>query len=74
MPTLITVTAMNQRTIAAALCRVGAAVEFDALKPETLISPLTSLLDQEARLAMSEAASRLVDGLGADRIASRVLG
>jgi UDP-2,4-diacetamido-2,4,6-trideoxy-beta-L-altropyranose hydrolase len=71
LPTVISVLADNQRTIANSLHRAGAALN---LGPAETLSPEDYALAVHefsgARLsAMSEAAGRLVDGLGAERVA-----
>lgn len=72
LPALTLVLADNQRDIAAEMDRRGAARSLgrhEAATPEGLKKAVADLLwDRNARLAMSEAGRRLVDGEGAGRV------
>ena len=72
-PSLMLVLADNQRPNAAALVKAGAACvlgDADALSHEQIAPMLARLLaDRTGLRAMSEAAARVVDGLGAYRVA-----
>jgi UDP-2,4-diacetamido-2,4,6-trideoxy-beta-L-altropyranose hydrolase len=71
LPTLQIILAENQRPIAQALDRAGAALELDI---QTLDAGLNQVISQlaltpEKLHRMSEAAAGVTDGLGADRVA-----
>jgi spore coat polysaccharide biosynthesis predicted glycosyltransferase SpsG len=76
LPSLAVVLADNQRANTLALAEAGACLALEAA--EGLAPPLaeafTALCDDGVRRArMSEAAAGLCDGLGADRVAARML-
>ena len=77
LPTVTVVLADNQRPMAQAMAAAGLtlAVEAAAADFETrLASGLQTLIgDAACRRAMSEAAARVCDGLGADRVAEAML-
>ena len=73
LPAILLVLAENQRTVAAALARAGAALvmpEFSALAGQ-----VRALRDDPAALArMALAAAHVTDGLGAARVREKLLG
>lgn len=71
LPSLQLVLAENQRAIARALSRAGAALLLDRSKLESdLRNALTQLFRDPSQLVrMSAAAAAVVDGLGAARVA-----
>lgn len=70
VPTLLVILAENQRSGALALAATGAALLIDATKP--LVEQLQSSFDQlqaaDLRHQMTNAASRVTDGRGAERL------
>ncbi|MCE3025994.1 UDP-2,4-diacetamido-2,4,6-trideoxy-beta-L-altropyranose hydrolase [Salinicola sp. DM10] len=69
LPTLMLVLAENQRDIAAALERAGAAIRLDSgALGEDLSLVLTHVMDARYLAGMSESAARLVDGEGVKRL------
>lgn len=75
LPSLQIVLAENQRPIAQALERAGAALELDVQSLDADLHHAMSLLalTPEKLLRMSEAAAAITDGLGADRVAQFML-
>jgi len=77
LPALTVVLAENQRQAAASLVRRGATEHLTAKEPgfaTQLVAAFQKLVADPAGMAkMSEAASGLCDGLGADRVAARLL-
>lgn len=74
LPMIISVLAQNQAEIAERLHRIGAAVslgEANALTAEDY-GAAVSTIDGEHLSALSESAGRLVDGLGAQRLAAEL--
>jgi len=70
VPVVLTVASEDQRSNAVALAASGGALLVDPFSPERLVEAAQELLrDHTRRSLMGEAASRLVDGLGADRVA-----
>ena len=79
LPSLFIVLAENQQAIAEALAQQGAAVHLCSVNAPDFIDDLRNrtneLLDDRAKLAtLSEVSSRLVDGLGVERVVNSVLG
>lgn len=76
LPAVLVVVADNQRDIAAQLHAAGAALNLgwhEAVSPGQVASAVRTLLEgAPARAALSTAAARLVDGQGADRVATRL--
>jgi UDP-2,4-diacetamido-2,4,6-trideoxy-beta-L-altropyranose hydrolase len=72
LPSLVVIAAENQRSIARALNRVGAAAElgwWSDLRDDGLADSIReTALNEPLRRRQSEAAGRLVDGLGAGRV------
>ncbi len=76
LPTVTLILADNQRENTCALAAEGAslAVEVNGKLDEALAAAVSGLLaDGPARDAMSAAAAGLCDGLGAERVATRML-
>jgi UDP-2,4-diacetamido-2,4,6-trideoxy-beta-L-altropyranose hydrolase len=76
LPTVALILADNQRENTAALAMAGAslALEVNGELPDRLAQAVAILAeDRAARLRMSRAAADLCDGLGADRVATRML-
>jgi UDP-2,4-diacetamido-2,4,6-trideoxy-beta-L-altropyranose hydrolase len=75
LPSLIVVAADNQRDIAATLTEAGAAAEvgLDDLAGAVAKGVKRLCADSQARMAMAEAAAKLCDGRGAERVASALL-
>lgn len=73
LPSVLLVTADNQRAIAAALQAAAAASvcgELDTLDPAAVLAEIERLCaDDDARLHMGINAARICDGAGADRVA-----
>ncbi len=76
LPSLMVITADNQRLVAANLAAAGAAQlvgEMPDVTATDLAGALTSLLtDKDRRLAMTEQAQSLCDGSGAPELAARL--
>jgi UDP-2,4-diacetamido-2,4,6-trideoxy-beta-L-altropyranose hydrolase len=77
LPSVNLVLADNQRAAASALAERGAALILEAADgaPETQIAAIVQNLaaDTASLLAMSRAAAAICDGLGAERVAARLL-
>lgn len=77
LPSLVVALAENQVPVAEALAREGIAINLAwhaKVSHRTLAEALRALLDDASRRrAMSDAGRRLVDGLGADRVVTRLL-
>lgn len=75
-PMLLMAVADNQRGIAAGMGRAGAGVNlgwFEEVTAETVAAGLDRLLsDSQARQGMADRAAKLVDGLGATRVAAAI--
>jgi UDP-2,4-diacetamido-2,4,6-trideoxy-beta-L-altropyranose hydrolase len=77
IPTVLVVIAENQRSVAASLRKAGAAIDIGegpgAIR-RRLVEALTTLRRSPRTVeAMSEAAARVCDGLGAQRVAAALL-
>lgn len=74
LPTIMLVLAENQRKVAEALSKVGAAQLLDAstLKNQPLIAPELSYHSSLA--AMSDAAAAITDGLGMEQVIETIIG
>lgn len=76
LPALLVVVADNQRDIAAQLDAAGAAVNLgwhEHVQPAHIATAARALLNRSpARALLSQNAARLVDGHGADRVATRL--
>jgi UDP-2,4-diacetamido-2,4,6-trideoxy-beta-L-altropyranose hydrolase len=71
LPTIAIVTADNQRDIARAISRSGAAILVDPPFVTTIAAAFRSLRDNPAaRYRMSKAAAAICDGMGAQRVAA----
>lgn len=71
LPSIIVILAENQRAIAAALQRAGAAIVVDLADSRALESALAELLgDGPMRARMADAAAAVVDGSGGSRVAA----
>lgn len=72
LPSVTMVLAENQRGVAEALDRIGAAivVVVDDRMPQQISSVLTRMIDPGIRAAYSLAASAIVDGRGTERVVS----
>jgi UDP-2,4-diacetamido-2,4,6-trideoxy-beta-L-altropyranose hydrolase len=73
LPTLQVTLAENQRQAAAAVAASGAALVVDGLGPAFDEAAARLLADAALRLRLAQAAARLCDGRGADRVADAVV-
>ncbi|MDS1140034.1 UDP-2,4-diacetamido-2,4,6-trideoxy-beta-L-altropyranose hydrolase [Pusillimonas sp. SM2304] len=75
LPTILVTLAANQQAVGEALATANAAYLLgDITSIERLPAVLAQLLDNRAFVLMSEAASKVTDGLGAQRVAQRMVG
>jgi spore coat polysaccharide biosynthesis predicted glycosyltransferase SpsG len=75
VPTILTALSENQRPNAAALAKTGAARVIEPFARETMLAALEELrADPGRRRSMARAATRLIDGHGAERLADAILG
>ena len=78
LPSIIVVTADNQRTVAAELVRAGGAEllgDWTTVSAQQIAGAVAALAgDALRRLAMSEAAAAICDGRGTDRVIEAIIG